>query len=149
MLSSLLGSPKVVMTDRSDEVLHLLSININRNFSDSSGLFTEVLKWGFQLDEFKSKMNCNFNIILGSDLIYNDLNIHPLCKTLQMFLGNGSQFWMVHVFRDNDLDTKFLSTLNLYNFKVTTIPITSFIKPEDIPHNEFVPPESLQMFIIE
>jgi len=43
MLSSLLGSPKVVMTDRSDEVLHLLSININRNFSSSLSLLFFVM----------------------------------------------------------------------------------------------------------
>jgi len=113
-----------------------------------------MFKWGVGLEEFKDKNGC-FDIILCSDLIYNDLSVEPLCISIKYLLGEKkkeekrSQCWMLHVKRDKDLDSKLQNCFLTHKLQFKEVPIAEFILQEEIPHNEFVPPQSLCLFVLE
>jgi predicted nicotinamide N-methyase len=103
LLSASFGTAKTVLTDKSREVLELLHKNIQINFTnegDKQRFYCKYLKWGDNLEEFR-ETDGQFDIIIASDVVYNDLNLTPLASTVATLLSDNpsSTFIVAHVSR--------------------------------------------------
>ncbi|PIA55735.1 hypothetical protein AQUCO_00700209v1 [Aquilegia coerulea] len=99
--AAILGT-KVTITDLPN-VLPNLSFNAMANSGTlllNEGIVdVSSLRWG-EVDDMES-IGKDFNIILGSDVVYHDNLYEPLLKTLRFFLGGESEtvFVMAHLRR--------------------------------------------------
>lgn len=104
LLSASFGTAKTVLTDKSIEVLQLLHKNIQINFTNEENkqqrFYCKYLKWAENLEEFR-ETDGQFDIIIASDVVYNDLNLSPLASTVAALLSDNpsSTFIIAHVSR--------------------------------------------------
>jgi len=153
LICSSFGAKFTVVTDKSSEVLQLLRTNIKRNFGHTDKVVCHKLQWGVDLDKRLEEMECeSFDLILGSDLVYNDVSLNPLCETVSKLIskrGKQCEFWLTYVSRDIHLDTKFSQCIKSHMLQLDEIPLSYFLQADEpIPCNEYVPAESLKLYRI-
>ncbi|KAF2070990.1 hypothetical protein CYY_007685 [Polysphondylium violaceum] len=104
----------------------------NSNYSNQQPPI-ELLSWGktSSLEDFKEKYNdLQFQVVIGSDLVYVDENIDPLFYTVDKILSTSSTpspaFYLSFLDRKNHLPT-LQSVSEKYNFTMETIDLDTFL----------------------
>ncbi|KAF5176823.1 N-lysine methyltransferase mettl21a [Thalictrum thalictroides] len=112
---------KVTITDLPN-VLPNLSFNAMANSAtlvlNGGNVDVSSLRWG-EVDDMES-IGKDFNMILGSDVVYHDNLYEPLLKTLQFFLGGKSNtvFVMAHLRRWKKESAFFKKARKLFQIQV-------------------------------
>ncbi|XP_066264065.1 protein N-lysine methyltransferase METTL21A-like isoform X2 [Branchiostoma lanceolatum] len=97
---------KVILTDHEERVLQITRMNIAANFpSQSDSPRCAHLTWGENVEEFR-KQHGQFDLILGSDIVYNEDAIPRLFRTVQalLALNDCSTFLLAYDTRGGWLD---------------------------------------------
>uniref|UniRef100_A0A914C8M3 FAM86 N-terminal domain-containing protein n=1 Tax=Acrobeloides nanus TaxID=290746 RepID=A0A914C8M3_9BILA len=77
------------LTDGNHHVLEQLKENVRLNFSEADNINIELLDW----DNFEeNQLQVKPDIILGADIIYDDLLFPGICKTLAKLLSNSDVY---------------------------------------------------------
>ena len=80
-----LGASRVDLTDGSDELLELAlhnwRCNANVGLATQASVDVRLLRWGID-----ASPSCGYDLIVGSDVIYEAANHEPLCTTLNKLL---------------------------------------------------------------
>jgi len=118
LASALLGASSAILTDL-PHLVHLLEDNVSRNSLGISGCNVSVapLPWGCD----PKKLNPPFDLILASDVVYQEQSIEPLIYSLRSLCGPHSR-----VFFANEHRAKLPFPVSLFataGFSVELVPI--------------------------
>ncbi|TNV72380.1 hypothetical protein FGO68_gene12920 [Halteria grandinella] len=84
---------KVTLTDMEQSSLDLLAKNIELNALTTEQVSASYLKWG----DFTSPIGeQSFDLIVGSDIIYNNYVLEPLAQTIEKLLKPGSNAYIAN-----------------------------------------------------
>ena len=125
ILAAGLGAKEVCITDGDSFTLASLRENIARNIvlCPPSKVSCRQLRWGIKLMEFQSHCgqtipDGQFDVILGSDIIYVESILTPLFETVSHLLQPDGIFILAYARRNVKID-RVLSTATQYGFKWT------------------------------
>ena len=92
------GEPSfVTATDGNEIVVDLMKDNAK--LADCKNVDCEIMKWGNEIaNEFKEKHGV-FDIVMGSEIAYNENCIDPLVETINALLSPNGRFLIGHIFR--------------------------------------------------
>ncbi len=79
---------EVTITDYDEDALELIKMNVKRN-----GLSNVSVR---RLDWDNPDLKESFNIICGSELIYNEASIHPIIRLFKTYLRSEGTIFMAH-----------------------------------------------------
>ena len=87
----------VTSTDGNEIVVDLM--NDNAKLSHCKNVSCETMKWGLDTaKEFKERHG-TFDIVMGSEIAYNENCIDPLIETIKELLDPNGRFLIGHIFR--------------------------------------------------
>ncbi|KAL9642082.1 hypothetical protein ABK040_004131 [Willaertia magna] len=118
---------KCVATDRKN-ILPILKQNINYN-CNSENVKVEELDWKWveddleSLNNFKLNLGINtFDLIVGSDVVYEEFCIEPLLKTISELADTHTQIFIAYEIRNEVAHQLFLDKVSSYGFNLKKIP---------------------------
>ncbi|KAK6138250.1 hypothetical protein DH2020_027997 [Rehmannia glutinosa] len=123
---------KVVMTDHNEEVLKILTRNIelhdsSQNLVCSAGLKAEKLEWGNseQLDYILQKHPEGFDLVLGADICFQQASIPLLFDTVEKLLrfsrGKKCRFILAYVSRAKVMDDMVISEATRHGLCISEV----------------------------
>ena len=125
ILAGMLQAKVVCMTDGDSESLKGMRDNVNRNISHESDItvMCRQLRWGINVEEFKLHIGevigngGEFQIIMGSDIIYVESILDPLFSTVdQLLTMDASGLFILAYARRNVKIDLVLSTAEKFGF---------------------------------
>jgi predicted nicotinamide N-methyase len=146
---------KVVLTDKDEQVLRLLQLNISTNYPEAKHIECAHLTWGVDLPAFTKKFPQPFDIIIASDVLYYYSAVEAVWKTVDHLLsrtknvyGETPAFYVAHVNRDQTIEKEIQKVAKSFGFVWQIVPLNSlFPSIQDIPSSEHVRPSMLRMFV--
>lgn len=129
-------NPKsIVLTDCHNDVLKMMSDNIEINFPDSEKVINNNITLYINSDTSIGAMNMDWNkvnqlpedeipdIVIGADIVYDPSILQPLCDVLQRFSRRNKQLeiYICSVIRNETTIHRFLECLHIAGFKVDYI----------------------------
>jgi len=125
IVCSTLNINKITITDRDPGCLQLIEKNIleNKEKLNLDRIEIKCLDWcnREQLGNFKG----NYDIIIGSDLIYSGFMIEPLCKALE-FLCETNKYILISLAdrggEESDFNVFFSYMIKFDKFDITVLP---------------------------
>jgi predicted nicotinamide N-methyase len=105
ILAHRLGAAHVVLTDGDTDTLDNMRNNVSSNCpSSDSSISCSQLVWGRRIDDFVNRHG-QFDVILGSDIIYVPEILEPLfLQTVPMLLQEDGHFLLAYARRNVSID---------------------------------------------
>lgn len=109
-------SKKIVTTDGSDIVIDL--IKENSKLAGCDNVECELLSWGRMSSKSFVEEHETFDIVMGSEIAYNENCIDALVITVNELLSNDGVFIIGHIDRYGQVTRYFFNKLHEYNLTI-------------------------------
>lgn len=111
------GNPQLaIATDGNKLVVDLMKSNAE--LSNCQNVECDILYWGSDsAKEFREKHG-KFDIVMGSEIVYNEACVDPLVITLNELLAENGRFIVGHIFRYNRVTRYFMQKVDENGFEL-------------------------------
>ncbi|EAX87396.1 hypothetical protein TVAG_193910 [Trichomonas vaginalis G3] len=111
------GAPKLaIATDGNKLVVDLMKSNAE--LSGCKNIKCKYLHWGVEAaDAFKAQ-NGIFDIVMGSEIVYDEACVDPLVVTINSLLSQDGRFIVGHIFRYNRVTRYFMKRMDETGFEL-------------------------------